>query len=117
MAAGHDETDDAIDAGEEGPAPDGAPVEAHVLSSITQVDAAAWDRCAGRADPFDAGAPGLPRWRLALVRVRGGRPATCDVEWNRETGDFRMAAALADRPATPQAGAIPPRRVRAVSGG
>ena len=59
----------------------------------------------GRADPFDAGAPGLPRWRLALVRARGGRPATCDVEWNRETGDFRMAAALADRPATPPAAA------------
>ena len=65
----------------------------------------------GRADPFDEGAPGLPRWRLALVRARGGRPATCEVEWNRETGDFRMAAALADRPATPctaapRAGAI-----------
>ena len=73
----------------------------------------------GRADPFDAGAPGLPRWRLALVRARGGRPATCDVEWNRETGDFRMAAALADRPATPRAGAgaVPPRRPRAAIGG
>ena len=59
----------------------------------------------GRADPFDEGAPGLPRWRLALARARGGRPATCDVEWNRETGDFRMAAALADRPATPRAAA------------
>ena len=59
----------------------------------------------GHADPFDAGAPGPPRWRLALARCRGGRPATCDVEWNRETGDFRMAAALADRPATPRAAA------------
>ena len=56
----------------------------------------------GAADPFDENAPGLPRWRLALVRARGGRPATCDVEWNRETGNFRMAAALADRPATPR---------------
>ena len=74
----------------------------------------------GRADPFDEGAPGLPRWRLALVRARGGRPATCDVEWNRETGDFRMAAALADRPATPRAGAgavEAPRRSRALGGG
>ena len=74
----------------------------------------------GRADPFDEGAPGLPRWRLAIVRARGGRPATCDVEWNRETGDFRMAAALADRPATPGTGtgtvAIP-RRPRAAIGG
>ena len=76
----------------------------------------------GRADPFDAGAPGLPRWCLALVRARGGRPATCDVEWNRETGDFRVAAALADRPASarasaPQAGAVAPRRSRAAIGG
>ena len=74
----------------------------------------------GRADPFDEGAPGLPRWGLALVRARGGRPATCDVEWNRETGDFRVAAALADRPATPctaapRAGAI--GRSRAAIGG
>ena len=59
----------------------------------------------GGADPFDEGAPGLPRWRLALARCRSGRPATCDVEWNRETGDFRMAAALADRPAAPRAAA------------
>ena len=59
----------------------------------------------GRADPFDEGAPGLPRWRLALVRARGGRPAARDVEWNRETGDFRVAAALADRPAAPRAAA------------
>ena len=59
----------------------------------------------GRADPFDGHAPGPPRWRLALVRCRGGRPMARDVEWNRETGDFRMAAALADRPATPRAAA------------
>ena len=52
MAAGHDETDDAAEAGEDGPAPEEAPVEAHVLSSITQVDAAAWDRCAGHDNPF-----------------------------------------------------------------
>ena len=72
----------------------------------------------GSADPFDEGAPGLPRWRLALVRARGGRPATCDVEWNRETGDFRMAAALADPPAAPRAVAPAiPRRSRAVIGG
>ena len=33
-------------------APVEAPVEAHVLGAITQVDAAAWDRCAGRDNPF-----------------------------------------------------------------
>ena len=69
----------------------------------------------GGADPFDENAPGLPRWRLALVRARGGRPMACDVEWNRETGDFRMAAALADRPATSRASAPAiPRRSRAL---
>ena len=72
----------------------------------------------GGADPFDEDAPGPPRWRLELARCRGGRPATCDVEWNRETGDFRLAAALADRPAAPGASAIaPPRRHRALGGG
>ena len=71
----------------------------------------------GSADPFDERAPGLPRWRLALVRARGGRPAICDVEWNRETGGFRVAAVLADRPATPRAGADAPHRARAVVGG
>ena len=72
----------------------------------------------GRADPFDENAPGSPRWRLALVRARGGRPAACDVEWNRETGDFCLAAALADRPAAPRASepAIT-RQSRAVTGG
>ena len=52
MAAGHDETDDAIDASEDSLATEGAPVEGHVLSSITQVDADAWDRCAGPDNPF-----------------------------------------------------------------
>ena len=55
MAAGR-ETDDASDAGEAVPTPeeppDDAAVEAHVLSSIAQVDEAAWDRCAGPGNPF-----------------------------------------------------------------
>ena len=68
---------------------------------------------AGRADPLDAAAPGLPRWRLELRRCRGGRPATCDVEWNRETADFGMAAALADRPAAPRAALRRPGLARA----
>ncbi len=57
----------------------------------------------GTPDPFDARAPGNPRWALELVRCRGGRPMTCKVEWNRETGAFGLAAALADRPAAPVA--------------
>ena len=55
MAAGR-ETGDASDAGEAAPAPEESPdeaaVEAHVLSSIAQVDEAAWDRCAGLGNPF-----------------------------------------------------------------
>ena len=62
---------------------------------------------AGRADPFDAHAPGTPCWRLDLMRCRGGRTTCLDVEWNRETGDFGLAAALADRPAAPSASAFP----------
>ena len=57
----------------------------------------------GAPDPFDQRAPGNPRWALDLVRCRGGRPMTCKVEWNRETGAFGLAAALADRPAAPVA--------------
>lgn len=71
----------------------------------------------GRADPFDEGAPGPPRWRLALVRARGARPAACDVEWNRETGDFHVAAALVDRPAAPRAAAADAGEVRALASG
>ncbi len=67
----------------------------------------------GGVDPFDAAAPGLPRWRLELLRCRGGRPMTCTVEWNRETGDFGVAAALADRPAAPRAAARRPALARA----
>ena len=51
MAAGR-ETGTATEAGETVAASDDAPVEAHVLSEIAQVDAAAWDRCAGRDNPF-----------------------------------------------------------------
>ena len=58
MAAGRET--DAGEAAETGAAPEGtpenapieAPVEAHILGSITQVDAAAWDRCAGADNPF-----------------------------------------------------------------
>ena len=62
-----------------------------------------------RTDPvartsFDIDAPGPSRWRVEILRCRGSRPATGDMEWNRETGDFGMAAALADRPAAPHTG-------------
>lgn len=51
------------------------------------------------ADAWDARAPGPARWTLSLDRCRGGQPGTWDVEWSHETYRFRLAAALADRPA------------------
>ncbi|MGB8273800.1 MAG: hypothetical protein WCF16_00850 [Alphaproteobacteria bacterium] len=38
------------------------------------------------------------RWRLELVRCRGGASGSWIVDWNDETGDFTLAAALPDRP-------------------
>ncbi len=61
----------------------------------------------GPPHPFDATAPGLPRWQLELLRCRGGRPANCIVEWNRETGNFVMVTALANRSVAPGAGRHP----------
>ena len=46
---------------------------------------------------------GAVRWRLELVRCRGGRPASWMVEWRHATGDLTLAAALPDRPAVPAA--------------
>ncbi len=42
------------------------------------------------------GLPGHPRWRLDLLRCRGGHPASFEVEWNDATGDFALAAPLRD---------------------
>ncbi len=44
---------------------------------------------------------GRARWRVDLVRCRGGRPRQWMVEWNEQTHGFAVAAALADRPAVP----------------
>ncbi|RDD63934.1 ImuA family protein [Ferruginivarius sediminum] len=43
-----------------------------------------------------AALPGRPRWRLELLRVRGGHPADFEVEWDDATGDFAMAAPFRD---------------------
>jgi protein ImuA len=57
--------------------------------------------------------PGLapPRWRLDLVRCRGGEPASWIVEATDETGHLGLPADLADRPVA----ALSQRR-RAVGG-
>ena len=51
MAAGR-EREAADDAHDADAAQEEATVEAHVLGSIAQIDAAAWDRCAGTDNPF-----------------------------------------------------------------
>jgi protein ImuA len=50
-----------------------------------------------------AGEPGVgrPRWRVELLRCRGGEPACWEVEEADATGHVSLAAALADRPAAP----------------
>src|SRR6266850_283807 len=49
------------------------------------------------------GEPGVgrPRWRVELLRCRGGAPACWEVEGADATGHVSLAAALADRPAAP----------------
>jgi protein ImuA len=44
---------------------------------------------------------GRPRWRVALLRVRGGEPGVWDVEVADATGHVSLSAGLADRPAAP----------------
>jgi protein ImuA len=44
---------------------------------------------------------GRPRWRVELLRCRGGEPACWEVEEADATGYVSLAAALADRPAAP----------------
>jgi protein ImuA len=51
------------------------------------------------------GEPGVgrPRWRVELLRCRGGEPACWEVEEADATGHVSLAAALADRPPVPVA--------------
>jgi protein ImuA len=59
--------------------------------------------------PARAGVPGVgwgpgggcARWRVELVRCRGGEPACWEMEVADATGHVSLAAALADRPAAP----------------
>jgi len=43
---------------------------------------------------------GRPRWRVELLRCRGGEPACWEVEIADATGHLSLAATLADRPAS-----------------
>jgi protein ImuA len=44
-----------------------------------------------------------PRWRLSLIRCRGGRTGDWVLEGSHATGGFAVAAALVHRPAAPAA--------------
>jgi protein ImuA len=46
---------------------------------------------------------GRPRWRVELMRCRGGEPACWEMEVPDATDHVSLAAALADRPAAPVA--------------
>lgn len=46
---------------------------------------------------WDNKAPGYRNWHLELVRHRGGRPGSFNLEWNRETHTFNLAAAAFNR--------------------
>jgi protein ImuA len=64
-----------------------------------------------------AGEPGIgrPRWRIELLRCRGGVPAAWDVEVADATGHVCLSAGLADRPAAPAEQAISPYRAEPVA--
>jgi protein ImuA len=61
---------------------------------------------------------GQPRWRVELLRCRGGAPACWEVEVREgkmadATGSVSLAVTLADRPETPVGGEVfPPERSR-----
>jgi protein ImuA len=52
---------------------------------------------------------GFPRWRVELLRCRGGDPACWELEVPDATDHVSLAAALADRPAAPRATEKPRR--------
>jgi protein ImuA len=51
---------------------------------------------------------GHPRWRIELLRCRGGEPACWEVEGADATGHVSLASALADRPAA----SVPAEQIR-----
>jgi protein ImuA len=78
-------------------------------------------RGTGEAHPFLSSSPpetggrggnnwiGNPRWRVELLRCRGGVPALWDVEVADATGHVSVSAGLADRPAAPLQRSSEPR--------
>jgi protein ImuA len=74
--------------------------------ALPNAAATRWRITALPSKPFPPGwGPGVghPRWRVELLRCRGGEPACWDVEVPDATDPLSLAAALADRPAAPGA--------------
>jgi protein ImuA len=76
------------------------------LSEITTSETSAavtrWRVSAAPSLPLDD-FPGLgmPRWRVELLRCRGGVPQEWFLEWNNETCDFAVVSLLGERAAGP----------------
>ena len=69
------------------------------------VAATRWQVTAASSKAFGGGEgtrPG-PRWQVALLRCRGGRPGSFLMEWDHAAGDFSLVTALRDGPAVPAA--------------
>jgi protein ImuA len=66
-------------------------------AAVTRWRIAALPSQPSRGEP----AVGRPRWRVELLRCRGGAPACWEMEEADATGHVSLAAALADRPAAP----------------
>ena len=66
---------------------------------------------AHRSSPWAEGS--RPRWRVELLRVRGGAPSAWDVEVADATGHVCLSAGLADRPAASARLRAEPRQRRA----
>ena len=62
-----------------------------------------------RDDPRLRHSIGTPRWRVELLRCRGGVPAKWEVEVADATGHVRLSPELADRPAAAQRLVAEPR--------
>jgi protein ImuA len=59
----------------------------------------------------ERGMIGRPRWRVELLRCRGGEPACWEAEVTDATGSLSLAEALADRPNAPlRKDAFPPEK-------
>ena len=63
--------------------------------------------------PGDEPGIGTPRWRVELLRCRGGEAADWDTEVADATGALSLSAALADRPAAPRRPIVQPQIWRA----